>query len=75
MIGKANKHDYEIINASILRLAQLLEGNDHAQMVSLVKEIVPEFISNASRYEALDKEKGKKKLNGTHKRKENTPMI
>lgn len=75
MIGKANQHDYEIINSSILRLAQLLEGNDHGQMVSLVKEIVPEFISNASRYEALDKGKGKKKLNGTHKRKENTPMI
>lgn len=57
MIGKAAQQEYEIINSSIIRLLKLLESNEELKLVGLLKEIVPEFISNASRYESLDKKK------------------
>jgi len=45
----------------------MVENSDHAQLVGVLKMIVPEFISNASRYEKLDKTGESGKLNGSSK--------
>lgn len=57
MIGRAAKQEYEIISSSISRLLKLSESHEPLKLVGILKEIVPEFISNASRYESLDKKK------------------
>ena len=54
MIAKPQKIDYESVKIKISNLATLKERNKH-DIVAKLKEIVPEYISQNSEFEKLDK--------------------
>jgi len=54
MIAKTDKLDYEKLKDAIVELAQLKQNNK-LEIVSKLKGIVPEYISNNSDFEKLDK--------------------
>ena len=56
MIAKIRKIDHQEANALINKLTSII-GGDPFDIVAKMKEIVPEFISNNSIYENLDKKK------------------
>jgi len=56
-IGKIRIYDYEGSTAKINELLGNLNQEDNNQLVSRMKDIVPDFVSKNSRYEALDHEK------------------
>ncbi len=56
MIAKVRKEDFEKIHLSILDLVQSSKGGDENVVVAKMKRMVPEFISNQSRFEKLDLE-------------------
>jgi len=55
MIAKVKQYDFEEIKNTIEVLIALFEGQDNTAIVTKMKEIVPEYISNNSIYESLDK--------------------
>ncbi|MDX1629735.1 MAG: nucleoside-diphosphate sugar epimerase/dehydratase [Fulvivirga sp.] len=60
LIAKVKKYDLEKINFEIKALESLIDRKKSQdeidyELVALMKKIVPEFISNSSRYAALDK--------------------
>ena len=55
MIAKIKETDEDIICDEIVELCRLNEELDVERTVLKIKEIVPEFISNNSKYEVLDK--------------------
>lgn len=56
MIAKVRKYNFDDVSKKIDKLIELaFEGNIH-EMVKLMKEIVPEYISNNSEFEAIDEE-------------------
>ena len=56
MIARVRKYDFNSILPHIETLIQLAsEGNIH-DMVLTMKELVPEYISNNSVFESIDKE-------------------
>jgi FlaA1/EpsC-like NDP-sugar epimerase len=55
MIAKVREYDNEQIKAKIDRFYPLVENQDNIGAVMLMKEMVPEFISQNSVYEQLDK--------------------
>lgn len=56
MIAKVQEHDYAEIDKAIADLVALFPAQNNMAIVTQMKAIVPEFISNNSVYEALDKE-------------------
>ncbi|NLA23949.1 MAG: polysaccharide biosynthesis protein [Bacteroidales bacterium] len=56
MIAKVREYDFNDIDASINNLLNNLNTMDSTEIVSLMKDIVPEFISQNSPFEKLDKE-------------------
>ncbi len=54
MIAKTDTLDYTSLKQAIVRLSLLREKNKH-EIVSQLKDIVPEYISNNSDFEELDK--------------------
>lgn len=54
LIGKVREYEFEEINKTYKELQENLSQNDIKNSVSLMKKIVPEFISKNSRFEALD---------------------
>jgi FlaA1/EpsC-like NDP-sugar epimerase len=54
MIAKVGEQDYSKINSYINLLSDLMYDPNELKMVTLMKEIVPEFKSNYSRFEILD---------------------
>jgi FlaA1/EpsC-like NDP-sugar epimerase len=56
MIAKVGEEDYSKINSYINLLSELMYDANELKMVTLMKEIVPEFKSNYSRFEVLDSE-------------------
>jgi FlaA1/EpsC-like NDP-sugar epimerase len=54
MIAKVREYTFETIDKNIRELITLFDDQDNLEMVSKMKEIVPEFISNNSVYEKLD---------------------
>ena len=54
-IAKVREYDYEEVAKNEEELLQLSFSYDHMAVVKKMKEIVPEFISNHSVYESLDK--------------------
>jgi len=54
MIGKIRSYDYNGAEVKINHLLKHLNQNDNWQLVTQMKEIVPEFISNNSCFEVLD---------------------
>lgn len=55
MIAKVQEYSYDEINKFIDLFYDLMNDRNELKMVALMKELVPEFISNYSRYEVLDK--------------------
>lgn len=55
MIAKNNKYDYDKVSIKINDLIGYVETQNNFDVVKLMKEIVPEFISKNSVYENLDK--------------------
>ena len=57
MIAKVSACDFDIISEKIESLIELFNKQDNLAIVSKMKEMVPEFISNNSIYAELDKVK------------------
>jgi len=55
MIAKVKEYDFESIAASIGQLIELFSKQNNQSIVKKMKELVPEFKSNNSIYEQLDK--------------------
>jgi FlaA1/EpsC-like NDP-sugar epimerase len=55
MIAKVKEYQYEEINKMVELFNDLVYDNNELKMVALMKELVPEYRSNYSRYEVLDK--------------------
>ena len=55
MIAKVQEYDYLEINKYVELFNDLVHDKNELKMVALMKELVPEFVSNYSRYEVLDK--------------------
>jgi len=55
MIAKVEEVTYFKISRDVDRLLELTEQTDELQAVEMMKQIVPEFVSNHSRFEELDK--------------------
>lgn len=56
LIAKVNDQDYLEINRYVELFNDLINDRNELKMVALMKELVPEYRSNYSRYEVLDKE-------------------
>ena len=57
MIAKVREEEYKQAEKMINELINAVSSGDEFYMVSLMKEMVPEYISNFSRFEDLDKTK------------------
>lgn len=55
LIGKVTSQPYEEVNKYIELFFDLIHDKNELKMVALMKELIPEFRSNYSRYEILDK--------------------
>ena len=56
MKGRVREYDYRQITLLLKKLLQTAKACDERYTVKIMKEIVPEFISNNSEFEVLDKE-------------------
>ena len=56
-IARVREYDYSTVNADIDRLMECASAYDDMLTVKQMKKIVPEFISQHSKYEALDSER------------------
>ncbi len=57
MIAKVRKVDYIKLKDKIDNLIHSTEDKDELKIVGIMKYIVPEFVSNSSKFEALDKKR------------------
>ena len=55
MIAKVRSYDYDQISQQLVHLKQVLNLGDENRIVTKLKELVPEFVSNNSRFEEIDK--------------------
>lgn len=55
MIAQVKEYSYEEINRFVDLFNDLIDDRNELKMVALMKELVPEYISNYSRYTVLDK--------------------
>lgn len=55
MIAKVSEYSYDEINRYVELFNDLIHDRNELKMVALMKELVPEFKSNYSRFEILDK--------------------
>lgn len=62
MIAKVKEYDFESISESVNELVNLFAEQKNHQIVAKMKEIVPEYISNNSVFEALDNKDQVKEL-------------
>jgi FlaA1/EpsC-like NDP-sugar epimerase len=58
MIARVREYSYEEINQKISAFKELLDIGDDFRIVALMKEIVPEFISQSSPFKVLDRKVG-----------------
>jgi FlaA1/EpsC-like NDP-sugar epimerase len=54
MIARVREYPYEVVAKEIHELISLIGSNDERSVVSKIKAIVPEFVSNNSVFEELD---------------------
>ena len=54
-IAKVREVDYNEVNTQVMKLIDSLPNDDDMQLVEQMKKIVPEFKSQHSKYEILDK--------------------
>ena len=57
MIAKVREYQFDSVNDNIRQLISLFDDQNNLEIVSKMKEIVPEFISNNSVFEKLDQKK------------------
>lgn len=57
MIAHVREYAYQNVQKQIKALSEAIQNGDKYRMVSLMKEIVPEFKSQSSPFQVLDKEK------------------
>lgn len=57
MIAKVRAYDYDQIAQQLVVLRQLLNTGEDQRIVTKIKEIVPEFVSNNSVFEQIDKKR------------------
>lgn len=55
MIARVKEYDFEVISREVRELIGLFGTQDNESIVRRMKEIVPEYVSNNSVYEKLDK--------------------
>ncbi len=55
MIGKVRAYNYDQVAQDLVTLKQILNTGDEQRIVTKIKELVPEFVSNNSQFESLDK--------------------
>jgi FlaA1/EpsC-like NDP-sugar epimerase len=55
LIGKVKEYEFTQVSKDVDELIQLMETQDNQRIVTKMKLMVPEFISNNSEFEALDK--------------------
>ncbi|MFN5169252.1 MAG: polysaccharide biosynthesis protein [Cyclobacteriaceae bacterium] len=55
LIARVKEYPYDEINRYVELFNDLVNDKNELKMVALMKELVPEYISNYSRYEVLDK--------------------
>lgn len=55
LIARVKEYAYDEINRYVELFHDLVHDRNELKMVALMKELVPEYISNYSRYEVLDK--------------------
>lgn len=58
MVAKVREYDHDMANSKIDEFIPFIEQQDNFKIVRLMKEIVPEFLSQNSIYEELDKVNG-----------------
>lgn len=54
--AKVNEYAYENVQRNLELLEELIDDQNELKMVAMMKDMVPEFKSNYSRFEVLDKE-------------------
>jgi FlaA1/EpsC-like NDP-sugar epimerase len=54
--ARVQEYDYEFVNSMVSLFQDLVHDKNELKMVALMKEIVPEYKSNYSRFEILDKQ-------------------
>jgi FlaA1/EpsC-like NDP-sugar epimerase len=57
MIAKVQEYPYQEIDRYVELFNDLVNDRNELKMVALMKELVPEYRSNYSRYEVLDKDR------------------
>jgi FlaA1/EpsC-like NDP-sugar epimerase len=57
MIAQVREEPYNLVKRNLDELVRSVSSNDELYLVSLMKSIVPEFISNSSRFQELDKKR------------------
>jgi len=55
LIGKVKEYDFTDVSKKINELIRLFDAQNNTEIVTLMKSIVPEYISNNSEFEKLDK--------------------
>jgi 23S rRNA A1618 N6-methylase RlmF len=55
MIAEVREYDYDFVRTEIDDLISISKTNDNMTIVAKMKQIVPEFLSQNSEYEVLDK--------------------
>jgi FlaA1/EpsC-like NDP-sugar epimerase len=55
LIGKVKEYDFTEVAQKINELISLFDTQNNTEIVTLMKSIVPEYISNNSEFEKLDK--------------------
>lgn len=55
MIAEVREYDYDFVRTEIDDLISISKTNDNMKIVAKMKQIVPEFLSQNSEYEVLDK--------------------
>ncbi len=58
LIAKVQEYDYPEISSYVGLFEDLVNDRNELKMVALMKELVPEYKSNYSRFEVLDKQSG-----------------
>jgi len=56
LVGKVREYEFREVQQFITELIQLFKTQDNDRIVSKMKDIVPEFLSNNSVFETLDKD-------------------
>ena len=55
LVGKVREYEFEEVTQFINELILLFNTQDNTRIVSKMKDIVPEFVSNNSVFQTLDK--------------------